>query len=261
MSFKFCSLASGSSGNCQYIETKDSSLLIDAGLSGKKIQQMISSIGRDLFNLDGILVTHEHQDHIKGVGILSRRYGIPIYANEKTWEAMENCIGKISEENIKIIDSDKAFEIKDMGISPFSISHDAIDPLGYSFFNSGKKISVLTDTGMADESIEKELKGADFLMVESNHDPNMLKIGRYPQFLKQRVLGKLGHLSNEDAGNLVKNLDLNENAQVILGHLSMENNFPELAYQTVKNVLVKAGMEKLSIELTYRDKPTRIYEI
>lgn len=261
MSFRFCSLVSGSSGNCQYIETERARILLDAGLSGKKVQELLSCIEVDPASIDGILVTHEHQDHIKGAGILSRRFDIPIYANEETWIGMRDSIGNIGEKNIKLIKNSRDFEINDMGITPFSISHDARDPLGYSFHSKDKKISVLTDTGVADEAIERNLKGSDFLMVESNHDPNMLKIGRYPQFLKQRVLGKLGHLSNEEAGNLIRNLDLNEDARVILGHLSMENNFPELAYQTVHNVLAEAGMEKLSIEMTYRDRPTRIYDI
>lgn len=261
MSFKFCSLVSGSSGNCQYIKSKNTSILIDAGLSGKKIQQLLSLIAADPFSIEGILVTHEHIDHIKGVGILSRRFDIPIYANENTWNAMKDCIGSVNDKNIKVIKSESAFSIKDIDIKPFDIFHDAKDPLGYSLHSLGKKISVLTDTGMVDEKIEENLKQSDFLMVESNHDPNMLKIGSYPQFLKQRVLGKFGHLSNEDAGNAIRNLDLNENAKVVLGHLSKENNFPELAYQTVYNVLAKAGMEKLSVELTYRDRPTKIYEI
>lgn len=261
MSFRFCSLVSGSSGNCQYIETEKARVLLDAGLSGKKIQELLSKIEVDPNSLDGILVTHEHQDHIKGVGILSRRFDIPIYANEETWTGMKDSIGNIDEKNIKLIKNSIDFQINDLGVTPFGISHDARDPLGYSFHSKNKKISVLTDTGMADKTIEMNLKGSDFLMVESNHDPSMLKIGRYPQFLKQRVLGKLGHLSNEDAGNLIRNLDLNEDARVLLGHLSMENNFPELAYQTVQNVLTEAGMECLSIEMTYRDRPTRIYEI
>jgi phosphoribosyl 1,2-cyclic phosphodiesterase len=261
MSFRFCSLASGSSGNCQYIETEKARVLLDAGLSGKKIQDLLSSIEVKPDSLNGILVTHEHQDHIKGVGILSRRFDIPIYANEETWTGMKDSIGKIDEKNMKLIKNSNGFEINDLGINPFSISHDARDPLGYSFYSKEKKLSVLTDTGVADESIRMNLKGSDFLMVESNHDPNMLKIGRYPQFLKQRVLGKLGHLSNEDAGRLIRNLDLNEDARVILGHISMENNFPELAYQTVHNVLSEAGMESLSIDMTYRDRPTRVYDI
>lgn len=261
MGFRFCSLVSGSSGNCQYIATEKARLLLDAGLSGKRIQALLSGIEVEASSIDGILVTHEHQDHIKGVGILSRRFDIPIYANEGTWTGMKESLGKIEDRNIRVIKSSESFEIKDIGISPFSISHDAIDPLGYSFYNKDKKVSVLTDTGIAGNEVEAALKNSDLLMVESNHDPNMLKIGRYPQFLKQRVLGKFGHLSNEEAGILVRNLNLNEDAKVVLGHLSMENNFPELAYQTVRNVLEDAGMGSLSIDMTYRDRSTRIYEI
>lgn len=261
MGFRFCSLASGSSGNCQYIASEKVKLLLDAGLSGKRIQELLASIDVEAGSIDGIVVTHEHQDHIKGVGILSRRFDIPIYANEGTWLGMQKCIGTVSEKNIKLIKSGESFEINDIGINPFSISHDAKDPLGYSFHNKSKKISVLTDTGFADSEIESNLKGSDILMVESNHDPNMLSIGRYPQFLKKRVLGQLGHLSNEEAGVLIRNLDLNEDAKVMLGHLSMENNFPELAHKTVQNVLNDAGMGALSVEMTYRDRPTRIYEI
>lgn len=261
MAFRFCSLASGSSGNCQYIETEQSRVLLDAGLSGKKIQSLLSEIEVEPADLDGILVTHEHQDHIKGVGILSRRFNLPIYANQQTWIGMEDSIGNIADENIRIIESEAAFEIKDLGVTPFKISHDAREPLGYSFYSKSKKLSILTDTGEVDDNIRQNLMASDLLMIESNHDPQMLKIGSYPQFLKRRVLGKLGHLSNEDAGNLIKDLNLRADAKIILGHLSRENNFPELAYETVKNILLEAGMESLKPELTYRDRPTRIYQL
>lgn len=261
MTFRFCSLASGSSGNCQYIESKDARVLLDAGLSGKRVQALLDSIDVEPNSIDGILVTHEHGDHIKGVGILSRRFDIPIYANSGTWEGMEKSIGNIADKNIKLIKSNTDFEINDLGVSCFDVSHDAREPLSYSFYSKNKKVSVLTDTGEYNESIKYNLRDSDLLVVESNHDPDLLRVGGYPQFLKERVLSSRGHLSNEDAGNLIKQIKLNESSKVILGHLSGENNFPELAYQTVQNILVEAGMGQLIPELTYRDRPTKVYNL
>lgn len=264
MSFKFCSLSSGSSGNCQYLETDNMKVLIDAGLSGKKTQELLASIDVDASEIDCILVTHEHSDHIKGVGILSRRFDIPIYANNNTWKSMKSDLGKLRDENIKIFDTNKAFELKDLGILPFRVSHDSAEPVGYSFFNKDKKVSILTDSGEVDEEMKKIIKNSNLLMIESNHDSNMLKMGSYPWFLKRRVSGEFGHLSNEDAGNLISEVLNGKNENILLGHLSKENNFPELAHQTVANILNERGIDihkDISLDLTFRDKTTRVYEI
>lgn len=264
MSFKFCSLSSGSSGNAQYIETDKMKVLVDAGLSGKKIQELLMSIDVDPSDIDCILVTHEHKDHVKGAGILSRRFDIPIYANQLTWESMKEDLGKVKDENIKVFNTGSDFELGDLGILPFRVSHDSAEPVGYSFYNKNKKIAVLTDTGCIDNVIKNNIKNSNLLMIESNHDRDMLKIGSYPWFLKQRVSGELGHLSNDDAGNLISQVICGKNEHILLGHLSKENNFPELAYQTVANILNENGVDiysDVSLDLTFRDKTTKVYEL
>lgn len=264
MGFRFCSLSSGSSGNSQYIETGGMKILVDAGLSGKKIQDLLKSVDIDPGEIDCILVTHEHGDHVKGAGILSRRFNIPIYANEKTWEAMEEDMGKLKDENIKIFKTNCDFEIGDLGVLPFNIYHDAAEPVGYNFYNKSKKISVVTDTGFIDNQIKENIKDSNLLMIESNHDENMLKMGGYPWFLKKRVSGELGHLSNEDAGRVISEVISGKNENILLGHLSRENNFPELARQTVSNILNEKGIDTnldISLDLTFKEKATKIYNI
>lgn len=261
MSIKFCSLSSGSSGNCHYLETEKTKILVDAGLSGKKVQSLLSQMEVECKDIEGIIVTHEHTDHIKGVGILSRRFDIPIYTNEKTWNKLLPNIGDIKDKNIKIIENNSKFEIKDLTVSNFQVFHDAIDPLGYTFSFKNKKVSILTDTGKIDDRILKHLDYSDLIMLESNHDVNMLKIGSYPQFLKIRVLGKNGHLSNEDAGNVIKKIKIKEDMKLILGHLSGENNFPELAYETVTGILKEANMSFLKPEISLKERLTKLYKI
>nr|WP_280140143.1 MBL fold metallo-hydrolase [Proteiniborus ethanoligenes] len=259
---KFCSLASGSSGNCQYIETDKVKLLVDAGLSGKRIQESLISIGVEPSTINGILVTHEHKDHIHGVGILSRRFNIPIYANENTWLSMKSEIGEVKEENIMVFDTNKIFEIKDLNIHPFNISHDSVEPVGYSFYHNNIKISIVTDTGYVSQEVKENIKNSHLLMIESNHDVQMLKVGSYPWFLKKRILGEHGHLSNDDAGRLLTEVISGNNECILLGHLSKENNFPELAYETVAGILTESGISitsDISLDLTYRDKPTKVY--
>ncbi len=264
MTLKFCSLASGSSGNCEYIETDKIRILIDAGLSGIKIQNALKSIDVDPNSIDCILVTHEHKDHTKGVGILSRRFDLPIYANEGTWRNMEQDIGCIDSKNIKIIKTNSEFEIENLGVLPFSIHHDAQDPVGYCFYHEDKKISIVTDTGYVCDNIKNIIKNSDLMMIESNHDIEMLKVGKYPWFLKKRILGDCGHLSNNAAGELIADIFSGNNEIVLLSHLSKENNFPELAYQTVANVLDERGINvnnDIQLGLTSRHCPTEVYNI
>lgn len=259
---KFCSLFSGSSGNCQYIKTDKASILVDAGLSGKKIQEAMSSIDEKPEDLKGIFITHEHSDHIKGVGILSRRFNLPIYANEKTWNTMLPSLGKIKEENIRIIDD--IVELEDIVIQTFNISHDAADPIGYKIFNKDKKISLLTDTGCITPSMKKHINNSDLLLIEANHDEDMVLIGSYPWPLKKRVLSEKGHMSNELAGNTLCEILTKGTETVLLGHLSKENNFPELAYKTVENILKSNNIpinKGISLNMTYRDKSTQIFSL
>lgn len=238
----FCSLYSGSSGNSIFVASEKTRILIDAGLTGKSIISALENIGEDPKELDGILVTHEHIDHVKGVGILSRKYDIPVFADEKTWAAMERCVGKMKEENIRIIEKD--FTLKDMDISSFRVPHDAVSCHGYTVRHNQKSISVATDMGVFTEEIRRAILHSDLVLLESNHDVEMVKFGPYPYELKRRVLSELGHLSNTDAGLAALEILKNGPKKIVLGHLSGTNNIPELAYKTVENIFLE---EKLSI--------------
>lgn len=262
LKLQFCSLYSGSSGNCQLIKTDKTTIIVDAGLSGIKIQQEMQNLGIDPKAVAAIFITHEHSDHIQGAGILSRRYDIPVYANQETWEAMEPMLGNIKPHNVKLI-GDGA-EIGDMYVSPFDISHDAAHPVGYNVYKENKKICLVTDTGCINDGIVENVKDSDLMLVESNHDEDMVLIGRYPWPLKRRVLSEVGHMSNDTAGELITRALKKGTEIVLLGHLSKENNFPELAFKTVENILKAKGIEVnpgVRLAMTYRDRASAVYEI
>lgn len=233
---RLCAIASGSSGNCIYAGTQATHILVDAGISGKKTEEGLTSLGLTGKDIDGILITHEHADHICGLGVLSRKYGIPIYATKGTVQAIRDTksLGAIDQSLLNVIEADQSFMIKEMKISPMHTSHDAADPVAYRIGYDKKKIAIATDLGTYNDYTVECLKGMDVLFLEANHDINMLQVGPYPYYLKQRILGDRGHLSNEASGRLLTSL-LHDNLQeVVLGHLSKENNLPELAYETVR---------------------------
>ena len=254
---KLASLYSGSSGNSIYISSKSTHILVDAGLSGKRIEKSMASIGESIKNIQAILISHEHMDHILGAGVLSRRYGIPIYANEKTWEAMRVSLKKIDPDCIRIFLTGQPFKIGDIEINTFSTPHDAIEPVGFNFCCNKKKVTIATDIGHIHKSLLNNLIGSDMILLESNHDIEMLKVGRYPWPLKQRIMSDKGHLCNDMAAKVVAYLAANGTKKFLLGHLSKENNFPELAFQTVKNALteksVAAGRD-VYVGIAYRDR-------
>ena len=259
---KFCSLYSGSSGNSIFIASDNAKVLIDAGLAGKKIDDALKHIGEESSSIDGIFITHEHIDHIKGVGVLSRKYDIPIYANDNTWAVMEKNIGKIKEHNIRIMDRRSSITINDLEIRSFNIPHDAIAPVGYTVSYAGKSASVVTDFGVFTEEIRDNIIDSDIILLESNHDVNMLRMGPYPYKLKLRVLGENGHLSNEDCGSAIVSLLKNDKKkQIVLGHLSGTINHPDLAYQTVVDVLSANGIrpgDDVILQLASRHNPSEI---
>lgn len=230
------SIASGSSGNCYYAGNEHTHLLIDAGISGKKIETALNAIGLKPSELHGILVTHEHIDHIKGLGVLARKYGIPIFTTEGTIVGIRatSSVGQIDDSLFHIIEPDRPFLINDISVDASSIWHDALDPVCYSIKDGAKKISIATDMGNFDDYIVDKLKDSDIMVIESNHDIRMLEAGGYPYVLKRRILGDRGHLSNERSGQLIYRLLNNHIKGILLGHLSKENNFEELAYETVK---------------------------
>lgn len=233
----FCPLASGSSGNSTYIATGGTRILIDAGVSGKRIQEALASLNVDGNSIDALFITHEHVDHIKGAGILSRRFDIPVYATQGTWDAMEELLGPISRQNKRIIYSDENCVINDICVKPFSIPHDAAEPVGFSVFADNIKMTVATDIGHITDGIKENIADSSVLLLESNHDEEMLKNGPYTWSLKKRILGDLGHLSNITAGSLLAEIMSERIKHVFLGHLSAENNTPHIAYDTVEAVL------------------------
>ncbi|MDD3850015.1 MAG: MBL fold metallo-hydrolase [Firmicutes bacterium] len=264
MTIKFCALSSGSSGNCLFLATGKTSVLVDAGLSGKRVEKLMGQIEESPRSVTAILVTHDHIDHTSGVGVLSRRFDIPIYANSLTWQAMAEGIGKISPKNIREFNTDEEFNIADLCVKPYPVSHDAADPVGFTFCAGRVKIAVANDLGCVTPALEKEFKGSSFIMLESNHDTEMLMVGSYPWYLKRRIAGERGHLSNEDAGAALLRLAGQNTKAVLLGHLSKENNYPLLALETVKGILMQQGIEvgrEMNIDLSFRDKISRIYTI
>ena len=240
---KFCSLFSGSSGNCIFIGTDNSKILIDAGVSGSRIATALQEIGEDPQDLSAIFVTHEHSDHVASVGIISRRYNVPIYATEKTWAAMGKGPGKLQPENVRVIEADSQLVLGDLQIKNFSISHDAADPVAYTFTCGGRKVSVATDMGYVTDTVRENVMGSDLVLLESNHDVDMLKAGPYPYPLKQRILGQRGHLSNVAAADFLTELALNGTQQIFLGHLSQENNTPECAFETACQMLMERDLK------------------
>lgn len=235
----FLSLISGSSGNASIIKNNDTTILIDCGMSGKRLMNMLASIDMSCEDIDAMLITHEHSDHITGAGVISRRFDIPIYATQKTHEVMK--IGAMRDELRKIIIPNQDFIIGDIAINSFSISHDAVDPVCYTFICDNIKHSILTDTGIVTDEILSAVSNSEYVMLEANHDIDMLMYGEYPFELKKRILSKKGHLSNDTAGEIAVRLINSNTKNIMLSHLSDKNNSPDVAYNTVAQALRNNG--------------------
>ena len=245
---RFCVLGSGSRGNSTYLESGGTSILIDAGMSGKELQKRLSSIGVDLSSIDAILVTHEHNDHIQGVGILSRRAGIPVYANCATFSAAAKIVNKLFSYNE--FETGGTFYFRNLAIHPFSISHDTEDPVGFRISDGDVSFGYCTDTGKVSRLMMHRLASCQALVLESNHDIDMLQNGTYPPYLKQRIRSGHGHLDNTQAAVFLKELAHEKLQHVVLAHLSEENNRPEIALQ--------AAAEALNSNTHYREETIRI---
>lgn len=245
MSLKFFTLASGSSGNATFVGTKNTKLLVDAGISGKEVERKLGQNGILAEDLAGILVTHEHRDHIKGVGVLSRRYDLPIYATQGTWEGMEEEIGEIAEHNKRYLELGQGEEIGEIKVEVLATSHDAREPAAFSFYHGESSVGLATDTGKITRDLRKHITGCEGVILEANHDPTMLRKGPYPQHLKKRIASVRGHLSNQMSGDALAEFITGKTQQVILAHLSAENNIPRLALQTVREVLLEHGFTKM----------------
>lgn len=233
---RLCSIASGSGGNCIYVGSEATHLLVDVGISGKRTETGLNSLGITGRDIDGILITHEHADHISGLGVMARKYGIPIYATHGTIAAIQSngVVGKLDSSLFREVKEDEKLIIKDLSVNPMRISHDAAQPVAYRISYGNKKIGICTDLGVYNDYTVECLKGMNALLLEANHDVNMLQVGPYPYYLKQRILGDRGHLSNENSGKLLSRILHDGLESILLGHLSKENNLPELAYEAVR---------------------------
>lgn len=264
---RLCSIASGSSGNCIYVGSDNTHLLVDTGISKKRIEDGLAALEINGTEINGIFITHEHIDHIQGLGVFCRKHHVPIYASKGTIEGICSCksTGRMPEGLLHEIPKDEFFSIGDLKVKPFAISHDAKEPTGFRIEHNNKAVAVATDLGTYDDYIIENLKGLDAVLLEANHDTHMVEVGPYPYPLKQRVLGNKGHLSNELSGRLLCDI-LHDNLKcVLLGHLSKENNYAELAYETVK---LEVTMSKTSFNgndiplmVADRDKMSKIFNI
>lgn len=233
---RFQTFSSGSSGNCSYVGSESTHLLVDVGISRKRTQEALQRIELDFSDLDGIFITHEHSDHIQGLSMIMKKSDVPVYATRGTIAAIR-CMEKFrdfGEDRFIPVKADEKVTIKDLTVSPMQISHDAAEPVGYRIQYGHKKVSVCTDLGCYTEYTKACLRDSDVLLLEANHDINMLQVGPYPYPLKQRILSDRGHLSNSASGRLLDSVLNSHMKAIFLGHLSQENNYPELAFETVR---------------------------
>lgn len=257
-------LASGSTGNSTFIETEKGSVLVDVGLSCKKTDETLNQIGKSLQDVNAIFITHEHVDHIKGLKVIAKKYDIPIYANAKTWNAIERKDIIIKTEQKFHFNPLEEKEIAGLNVQSFNVSHDAIDPQFYTFSQNNKKISLITDTGYVSDTMKGIIKESDVFLFESNHDVDMLRMGRYPWNTKQRILSDVGHVSNEDAAHAMKDVITSNTKRIYLGHLSLDNNIKELARMSVEQILNQYDIDTHNdIMICDTDKavPTEIYQL
>ncbi|MCM2535637.1 MBL fold metallo-hydrolase [Neobacillus pocheonensis] len=242
MSLRYSVLASGSTGNALYVESDEHSFLVDAGFSGKQMESLFGQIDRDISKLSGIFVTHEHSDHIKGVGVLARKYKLPVYANELTWRAMDGLVGEIPTEQKFIFNLETVKSFGSTNIESFGVSHDAAEPMFYVFHQGGKKLVLITDTGYVSDRMKGIISNAEAYIFESNHDVQMLRMGRYPWNIKRRILSDVGHVSNEDAAIAMSEVIGDNTRKVYLAHLSLDNNMKDLARMSVTQTLQSQGI-------------------
>ncbi|MGK0700945.1 MBL fold metallo-hydrolase [Priestia flexa] len=261
MSLHFSVLASGSTGNAIFVSDGDQSLLVDAGLSGKKMESLFQEIDRDIHNVSGILVTHEHSDHIKGLGVLARKYKLPIYANAKTWKAMDGLIGQVSPDQQFHFEIGENKTFGSIDVESFGVSHDAAEPMFYVFHQGDKKLTLITDTGYVSDRMKGIIKNSQAFVFESNHDVEMLRMGRYPWSVKRRILSDVGHVSNEDAALAMADVIGDQTERIYLAHLSLDNNMKEIARMSVSQVLAEKDIdvkEQIKLYDTDPNRPTPI---
>ncbi len=236
----FCPLGSGSKGNCTYLGTENTKILIDAGLSGKAIKERLSQINVDIADIDAIVITHEHTDHIQGLKVLALKLGIPVFANTKTAEGIVDTFHDCPK--FKIFSTGETFEYGDLEIHPFSIQHDTLDPVAFTVRVNDLKLGFCTDLGFVTTLVANQLQDCDYMVLESNHQVSMVHSSARPMIYKQRVLGRSGHLSNDACGNLLAQITTPRLKKVFLAHLSSECNTPETALSVVRGILEEKGI-------------------
>lgn len=238
---KLCVLASGSSGNSIYIESQKTKVLLDAGLSARVIEARLRQVGLRPSELDAIIISHEHMDHVRGAGILARHYGLNLFINPLAYKEAQEALGRLP--HIVEFVPGSFFSVGDLYFEPFSVPHDAVDPVGFAIFCGSKKIGAVTDLGCVTHLVREKLKGSDIIIIESNHDRKLLMEGPYPWELKQRIASKMGHLSNETSCELLDAVVDEKLRYAVLAHLSEVNNRPDLAYQAHKKVIDRTGFK------------------
>ncbi len=259
---ELCSLFSGSSGNSTFVKAGNTNILVDCGESGSKLESALKGIGVEPDSLDCIFITHEHIDHIKGAGILSRRYNLPIYATYGTWQKMISKIGKVCLDNIRYIQGGVPFGAGDGIITPFSTPHDSTESVGFTIAHGGKSASIATDIGVINKTVYENIKKSDIVLIESNHDVDMLLHGPYSPELKRRVKSSVGHLSNDECAIACSHLLEEGVKHIILGHLSRDNNPPKAAFSAPEESLVNSGASlgyDVTLEVAGRYSPTKKY--
>lgn len=265
MALTFCTLFSGSSGNAVFLGTEEGGLLVDCGMSYKQIMQAMECASLDPGSLKALLITHEHSDHVKGAGVVSRKLGVPIYATEGTWSGMERSLGAVPSRDRIVITAGESFFVNGMEVAPFSIPHDANDPVGYRFYMRRHSVAVATDLGYFSQDVADAVSGAEIVLLESNHDPDLLKQNpHYPSYLKTRILGKKGHLSNEAGAHAAVSLAECGTKHLLLGHLSSENNTPDMAYRVTHAALTDAGAQvgrDITLHVAARYQASFLYQL
>ncbi len=257
---KYSVLASGSTGNSIYVGTEGQNILVDAGISGRRLKESLAEVNIRIEQIDGIFVTHEHDDHVRGVGVIARKYGIPLYMNYNTFCKLPKTVGNIDKSLIRIINTGDKQNLGGLQIESFGVSHDAAEPVGYIISANNYNLSIITDLGYVSNAVKERIRGSNAFIIEANHCVEMLRMGSYPWSLKMRILSDLGHLSNDEAADTLVDVITENTRSVHLFHRSQENNQRDLARLTVIDTLERylVAHEKLKVLDTYADQPTDI---
>jgi phosphoribosyl 1,2-cyclic phosphodiesterase len=261
MALRICVLASGSAANCIYVASDQTRVLIDVGLSGRETERRLAEIGTDTRGIHAVCLTHEHSDHCAALRVLKKRHGLPVYANSDTAKAVDRMESEMAGVEWNIFTTGVGFTVGDLHIEPFSVPHDAYDPVGFLVTCGHLRAGIVTDMGMVTTLIRERLRNCQAVVIETNHDPDMLSNAKRPWSLKQRIKGRQGHLSNQEAADLVVEIAGPHLKSVFVAHLSRECNHPDLAHKTVREALDKGGFQHVSVLLTYADRVSEMVTI